>query len=519
MQAVVVGAALFSVLASGVIAAAPIAPAEAAGIADTSMLATHATEPTAPAPLNPQPDPATDSTRDPAATNTADGMSFEVAGANSSPKKVFAHYFPPYPVSFDNLDPDADYYARNYLKPLGEGGKHAAYGGLLRDRPEGRSSLSGDWKEQDFLDEVNDAADAGIDGFTIDIMTTSGQNWDRTLGLMDAAASADRDFTIVPNLDASAGIRSAAPADIAAKLAVLYSSPAAHRLPTGEYVLSSFLAESQTTAWWSEIINRLDNTHGITVKFIAVMNDASDANLERFAPISYAMSIWGARTPLTVASAPNRAAKAHALGVKWMAPVAVQDIRPRGGKYAEAGNTETLRASWGRAISDGADFVQVVTWNDYSETTSFAPSEAHGEAFLDLGAYFATQFKTGAAPEITADSLYLTHRVHPYAAVPTTSMRLLSPTLDGSMAPRDTVEVVTLLTEPARITVNVGGTRHDFDAPAGFSASTFPLAVGTVSASAVRGSSTVLSVDSPFRVVGTPVVQDLQYYAVSSRVD
>jgi hypothetical protein len=46
-----------------------------------------------------------------------------------SAKKVFAHYFTPYPISLDDKAADADYYTRNYLTPGGEGGKHAAYGG------------------------------------------------------------------------------------------------------------------------------------------------------------------------------------------------------------------------------------------------------------------------------------------------------------------------------------------------------------------------------------------------------
>lgn len=452
----------------------------------------------------------------PRAASTA--LPFAVAPAGSTTKKVFAHYFPPYPVSFDNQPPASDYYARNYLNPNGENGKHAAYGGLLRDRPKGRAPLPGDWRATDFLQEVNDAADAGIDGFTVDIMGLSGQNWTRTVGVTQAAAAARRNFVIVPNIDATGSVSGAQPADVALKLSQLFASPAAYRLSSGEYVLSSFKAESKSPQWWSEIKSALQSKYGIKVAFIAVFNDASDANMRAFAPFSYALSIWGPRTPMTVASSPNRAAKARALGVKWMSPVAVQDVRPRGGKYAEAGNTETLRASWKRAITDGADFVQMVTWNDYSESTSFAPSAAHGKVFLDINAYYARQFKTGSAPAITGDALYLTHRIQPFAAKPTNQSRLMVPTLDGtSMAPRDTVEVLTVLRAPAKVTVSIGGVARTIDAPAGVSAATFPLRVGSVSATASRNGAQIAAVNSPFRVVSTPNVQDLQYYGVSSR--
>lgn len=57
------------------------------------------------------------------------------ATLRASSHKVFAHYFTPYPISLNNKAGADDYYTKNYLNPAGESGKHAAYGGLLRDRP------------------------------------------------------------------------------------------------------------------------------------------------------------------------------------------------------------------------------------------------------------------------------------------------------------------------------------------------------------------------------------------------
>ncbi|WP_241985727.1 MULTISPECIES: endo-1,3-alpha-glucanase family glycosylhydrolase [Cryobacterium] len=448
----------------------------------------------------------------------SDKLSFAVPGSNTSSKKVFAHYFPPYPISIENKVPSSDYYANNYLTTRGEGGIHANYGGLLRDRPEGRAPLSGDWKLTDMKKEVTDAADAGIDGFTVDIMSLSGLNWERTLDLMQGAEQSGRNFTIVPNLDMTASAGKAGIPTIAAKLAELYKSPAAYRLSTGEMVLSSFAAERQNAAWWGQLKSTLESQYGIKTALIAVFLDANDANLKSFAPISYALSNWGTRTPVTIANGPDYAAKAQALGVKWMSPVAVQDVRPRSYLYDEAGNTETLKASWNRALKNGSDLVQLVTWNDYSEGTSFAPSAAHGDAFLDINAYYLSQFKTGSAPTIVGDSIYVTHRIQPHAATPTTAQKLMSPTLSGtSMKPRDTVGVLTFLTAPATVTVSIGGTKTTFEAPAGESSRTFPLALGTVGASAARNGAQVAAVTSPYQVVARPVVQDLQYYAASSR--
>lgn len=436
----------------------------------------------------------------------------------TSSKKVFAHYFPPYPISFDNQPASSDYYARNYLTVDGEGGKHASYGGLLRDRPEPRPVLSGDWRAKDFLTEVSSAVATGIDGFTVNIMSIAGDNWTRTLGVTRAAEASGTGFVIVPNVDANGSVGSANTTTVADKLAELLRSPAAYRLPDGRVVLSSFKAEGKDPSWWRAILDRLRSAHGLNVAFIAVFNNASASNMERFRDFSYGFGNWGARTPRSISTGPNYASTAHAMGKVWMQPVAVQDVRPNGYSYAEAGNTEALRASWKKAIDDGADMVQMVTWNDYSEGTSFAASRAHGKAFLDISAYYVHQFKTGSPPPIRSDALFVTHRIQPHNAQPLVSHRLMQHTLEGSSAtqPRDTVEALVMLTAPARVTVTIGGRVESFDAPAGVTARTFPLGLGTISAKVERSGSVVVSVTSPFKVVERPNVQDLQYYAVSS---
>lgn len=348
-------------------------------------------------------------------------------------------------------------------------------------------------------------------------MSLSGSNWDQTVRLMDAAAKSGRNFTIVPNVDVTASAGSASPAELAGKLAQLYRYSSAYRLSDGRYVLSSFLAEQKSPAWWSQVMSTLQNSYGIKTAFIAVLLNASDQNMRAFAPISYAEGNWGERTPKTVLSTPNYTAKAHALGVKWMQPVAVQDARPRNHLYAEAGNTETLRDSWSRAISDGADLVQLTTWNDYSETTSFAPSAEHGMSFLDIDAYYLSQYKSGTAPKITGDAMFVTHRKQFANSKAASGNQPMRPTLDGtSMAPRDTVEVLTFLTAPATVQAVIGGKTYTASAPAGVSAVTFPLAVGSVSATATRNGAQILSVKSPYTVTNNPATYDLEYVAANS---
>ncbi|WP_191089385.1 endo-1,3-alpha-glucanase family glycosylhydrolase [Microbacterium radiodurans] len=431
-------------------------------------------------------------------------------------KEIFAHYFPPYPVSIDNRPADSDYYARNYLQPDGEGGRHAGYGGLLRDRPEPVPvSSSSDWRTQNLQREVQQASAAGIDGFTVNIMGLAGSNWEATKNLF-IAAEREGDFAVVPMIDATASAGDADPGTVADRLAELYTSSAAYRVG-GRALLSSFAAERQSVDWWRQIIDRLQNVHGVPVTFQAVFLNASDANMAAFRGIADGYGNWGVRTEWNTLNGPDYAARAASYGKSWIAPVSVQDYRPRSGVFAEAGNTANLRASWQRAIDSGAQYVQLVTWNDYSESTQFAPSVDHGDAFLDASRPFVDWFHTGVEPAITEDQAFLTHRTQFAGALPELLHRLATPTLGGtSIAPTDNVEALVYLTAPATLTFTVGGRTTGVDAPAGRSAVTVPLRSGSVSLTVSRDGSAVIELDSPYAVVDRPVVEDLGYYAVDS---
>ena len=451
----------------------------------------------------------------PPAADGADTLAFAVAASNTSTKKVFAHYFPPYPISLDNKPGATDYYARNYLTPNGEGGIHANTGGFLRDRPIAQAPVGGDWKVANMKKEVIQASNAGIDGFTVDILSLAGPNWVNTLALQKGAEQSGRNFTIVPNLDMTAPAGKSSLERIAASLATLFASSSSYRLASGQYVLSTFAAERQTPEWWVQLKSTMTNNYGMDIALISVFLNPTRENIRAYAAVSYAEGSWGTRTVSTVKGAPNYAAIAHSFGTKWMSPVAPQDERPRSFLYAEADNTELLRSSWARALSDGADFVQLTTWNDYSEQTSMAPSFAHGTTFLDINAYYQTQFKTGKAPAITGDALYITHRIQFAGSIPQFTHRLMAPTLSGTgTVPRDTVEFVTFLAQPATVWARVGGVSSSWVAPAGVSAHLIPLAVGAISASVSRTGQTLLTVASPFTVTASPYVQDEQYYGV-----
>lgn len=455
-------------------------------------------------------------TATPTATPTSTPSSSPVGrpASGSGDKKVFAVYFPPYPLSLDNAPAASDYYARNYLTVDGEKGAHAAYGGLLRDRPipVGASSSS-TWKVDNLRKEIRQARAAGIDGFFVNVMSTSGLNWETTVNLF-AASKLEGGYPIIPMVDGTTSISRQTPAQVAAKLAELYRGTTAYR-EGDRFLLSSFKAEGPGVGWWTEIIRLLQSQYKIPITFQAVFLATTDANMTAFAPIADSFGNWGARSASAIDGLPDFDAMAEKYGRAWMEPVAPQDMRPRLGVYAEAGNTEALRAGWAKAIRDDAKYVQMVTWNDYSESTQFAPSAAHGDVFTQISKYYSAWFHAGSAPAITRDELFLTHRIQFTGAAPSVAHRLVTPTLSGSAgAPRDTVEALVFLTAPGTVEVTAGGKTSTFSAPAGVAAFTVPLQIGSVRARVLRGGAAARTAVSPFAVVRTPKLQDLQYYAV-----
>ncbi|WP_345431270.1 glycoside hydrolase family 71 protein [Actinoallomurus vinaceus] len=433
----------------------------------------------------------------------------------SSKHKVFAHYFTPYPVSLDNKAAASDYYTKNYLSPTGENGKHAAYGGLLRDRPIARAPISGDWQLEDMRTEVRRAAAAGLDGFTVDLLSVSSSsaNWSRAKLLIKAAEQVDPGFKIVLMPDMN-GLVNVSADTLAAAVASIAKSPAVYHLADKRLVVSPFKAEGKSAAWWSSWITLMRDRYGIEIALVpCFLNFGSNA--DAYAAISYGFSNWGNRNPAANAGLAANISRTHKLGKIWMQPVSVQDERPNQGRYDEAGNTENLRLTWKAAIA-GADWVQIPTWNDYSEGAQLSPSAKHGWTYLDLSSYYLTRLKTGKYPAITKDVVYVTHRIQPAAAKPKFAETRLMTLRSGSTPARDQVEVLTMLTAAAKVTATIGGTAHTYSAPAGVHVQTFALKAGTNSVSVTRNGAVTAKVTSPFTVTSTPQVQDEQYYGVTS---
>jgi len=127
-----------------------------------------------------------------------------------------------------------------------------------------------------------------------------------------------------------------------------------------------------------------------------------------------------------------------------MAPVTGQDFRPKDAWYLESRNSYAFRGTWESIIQNvSTQWVQLITWNDYSETTQVSPNSCSGTSFADIANYYIIWFKTGSPPTILRDAIYYFHRIHSSAALPNGQPQNITFVCKNPL-PSDEVEMVSL---------------------------------------------------------------------------
>jgi hypothetical protein len=452
----------------------------------------------------------------------ANNLFFHRSGAWSA-KKVFPHYFGQLPRSLDNAA-QPDYYDRSLLAVGGEGGRHAAYGGYLRDRPLPRPPVSGDYELADATWEIRTAQAMGADGFFVNITSLTGAAWRRYLKLVDAAVALRTGFFIIPMIDTNGAVRNNTPLEIATALGYFVGKASTY-LESGRMLLSCFKCEGFSVDRWRAIFDAMASVNGVTISFAGILLNPNQGAIATYAPIADYLGNWiiGA-DPAMLACSTNTAGRAadwaRAAGCKWVGTSHTQINVPYTQHYFdEAANSAALRESWWKIIRQRAEHVQCVTWCDFSEGGQLTPSVAKGWSQYAITAYYVERYKTGAFPAITKDVLFLSHRNQPLtgATYQSGQTELMTQTRRSAMTPlQDRVEALTYLTAPATVRVRIGTATHTYTAPAGEYVKTFPNSLGTVSGSLTRGSVVLGSVTSPFTVTRNPVSQDRQYFFVST---
>ena len=425
-----------------------------------------------------------------------------------SPKKVFAHYFDPFGLQINNLVPAAlggpgDYYDYAYLRPDGENGKFAYCGGFIRERPlpvptAGRPIP--DYQYQNLKTEVRRAIMIGLDGFEYDLLSGTGSHWVGFNNMLRAAQEVDPNFKILFKPDMTAGL-GGDPGSLYGLLLKIKNAPSLFRLPDGRIVVSPYLPNIQGATFWKNLMTRW-SAAGVRVAFVPTFQGwKSNVDLAEWAPFSYGVIQWGSNQ-----SHDNISYKQKYRLKVFGNTVIPQYYRANIGYYKETLGSTLYQTDWKSMIANNVDWVDVATWNDYSEGTEISPSTGIGNSLFEMTAYYATWLKTGKAPTVTEDRVILMQRTQSAIsstfatappsisdgvlaadgsqqsrlaaaafALPTPSAVPSSMVFRTDSPPANVVDVTTFLTAPATIKVKMGDMTYYLDGKAGVNTMQIPL--------------------------------------------
>ena len=366
-------------------------------------------------------------------------------------KPAATHYVPWYEISHDNGNPKAlggagDTWDNTWRMP--GSGANVAYGGVTRDRPIPRAPRGATWRALDMYDEIKRISDAKFDVIFIDYVSWSGtstenfNNINRLFTASDAYyADTGKRVWIMPMPDGKGSATNTATANQLADTYGTWLSQAGLWYYGGGATLTIpiYNPESYSTGsdpasritYWNAFKSRMSGTYGKTVNlwfcWVSDWTLSTTGAASSLGALAWGLSRWGDRDDVATKSTStnNRGAPAYShskFGKPWMHPVSPGDNRPNdtgqsGYRWWESRGSRTLENTWRAAIDAGAncEMVQQATWNDFAEHAHLCPSENQGYSLADLNTYWLHWWKTGAAPVVQRDGLYLFHRIHPYA--------------------------------------------------------------------------------------------------------
>ena len=419
-------------------------------------------------------------------------------------KKVFAHYFSPFPISIDNKNPEADYYQNGFIADTGERNKHLKYGGYIRQRPLPRlPRMEQDWRASDMREEVRMASELGIDGFSFDILSTpsQGKHWNKLLMMLDVVKDVDNGFKILLMPDMMAGFRSK-PEELVPAIIELANHPACYRTDDGRLVVAPYNGQQQSPEYWANVRSQL-KAQGVEIS-LWITFQAWWKYMDDYASVMDGFADWGTSTFNEQHNWRRKALVEHdRKGKPFMAPVRPQDFRPKNFHGSESRNSALFREMWHTAM-DHAQWVQLVTWSDYSEGSEIAPSTATRHAFYDLTAFYTSWFKTGKQPEIVRDAIYYFHRVQPTTASASSPNQTRQFSVKGNAF--NEIELLGFLTQPGTLEITIDGKTHRKEVEAGIQSFIIPLTLGTPTFKLVRAGKTVIQKQGAW-----PITDQIEY--------
>jgi glucan endo-1,3-alpha-glucosidase len=381
---------------------------------------------------------------------------------------------------------------------------------------------------EDFRAEILRARLHGIDGFALNCGGWESEPYYRNIAarIFEAATVLGGEFTLFFSADGLSVD------ETVAMVSEFHGHPAMYRY-AGRPVLSAFAGNRE---WADAVLGELART-GKPVGFVPFIYPRSGG--ERFTEAGIAELIseypdlegffyfGAAGTGEDVVEKGRRIARAwRRVGVPYMASVTpYYRGYGRNNRLFETRGFESMAMEWEAAIAEDAQWVEIVTWNDWNESTyvsSFGPATTNAswdsswgpllshEAYLAASEYYIRWFKTGVR-WIKRDDLFWFYRLAP-KAVPglseLTKGNLGYPANADSLL--DRVFITAFLTAPALLRIDSGEHGYEFPLIAGIHHVSVGFWLGLQKFELIRNSRIVLAGEGAFPI-GTENSSNFNY--------
>jgi glucan endo-1,3-alpha-glucosidase len=379
------------------------------------------------------------------------------------------------------------------------------------------SYVQGEPMNATMQNDIRAATELGIDGFALDVFSGAQANQLMRAFISAADSIGASQFKFFLSADMA---RKFAPADIVAFMKSFAANP--HYLMVNQKaLLSTFGGGNLGNAWWLEgVLNPLKQA-GVPVTFIPYFdrpNPNGDtpnvkvwtSTIENFPSVDGLFNfLIAGSTPFyindpnigrhwwSILAADEALAQAlQASGKLYMASAApyywaaCHPVR----QYMEYQGGRGMDNLWTSIITkQHPNIVQLVTWNDYSESTYIQPTRIPNTntvglasmphlGYYELLKYYIAWFHSGAKPTISKDGMFFFYRIHPNDVVASNDRSVCQL---GPVAPSqkwgnitDVIYVTTALTAPGQLIVRFGSSAQTFNIAAGLNTVDVPFTGG-----------------------------------------
>ncbi|KAG8895863.1 hypothetical protein FRB99_000309, partial [Tulasnella sp. 403] len=279
--------------------------------------------------------------------------------------------------------------------------------------------------------EILSAHSQGIDAFALNFGYDSWQPG-QMQAAYDAAAASGVGFKMLLSFDMTT--LSCSDNDIVTSNIKKYANhPGQLKDSSGAMWVSTFDGGwCRNNAQWQDLVKN----QGVPTRFIpAFFNDLTNSIMKQMFPVMNGDFLWGGAWPKgdNPIDWSEDAYRISRDGLSRPGDIYMTSVSPwffvhyPGRNYIWRGDDFLYPSRWEDLVThrDQVDAVEVVSWNDYGESTYIGPigkdqpgsqawvSGFDHTPFLQMTGYYATAFKTGQWPSITADKIFIWGRPHP----------------------------------------------------------------------------------------------------------